>query len=141
MWEVNTDKIRLGEKKQLLVNAIEKFCEQPCFKDQERLLSDKVQKLINILHDSYEQREGVNGTNNLKTIIFVKDRSVAVYLKKILSGEIRDIDPKSKFKAYLDKNKFRVDFAMGPKSKNLVNKAYKSTKMNSGKGLEFKALT
>lgn len=91
MWEMNTAKVKIGEKKQLLVNAIERFCEQPCFKDEEGLLSDKVQKLITILHDSYDRLEGTNGTNNLKTIIFVKDRSVAVYLKKILSGDIRDI--------------------------------------------------
>ena len=37
--------------------------------------------MIKMLNDSYHQN------NNVKTIIFVKDRSVAVYLKKLLSGE------------------------------------------------------
>ena len=37
--------------------------------------------LIRMLENSYEEN------NDVKTIIFVKDRSVAVYLKKLLSGE------------------------------------------------------
>lgn len=47
--------------------------------------------MIEILQESYERIQNQpNQGKNLKTIIFVKDRSVAVYLKKILSGEIRD---------------------------------------------------
>ena len=34
-----------------------------------------------MLNTSYEEN------NNIKTIIFVKDRSVAVYLKKLLAGD------------------------------------------------------
>ena len=41
----------------------------------------------------------------------------------------------------LDPKKFRIGFAMGPKSKSLVNRAYKSTKVSSGHELKFKALT
>jgi len=44
-------------------------------------------------------------------------------------------------RGFLDPEKFRIGFAMGPKSKNLVNKAYKSTKIHAGRGLEFKAIT
>ena len=43
-------------------------------------ISNKIRKLSEILRDSYKKDK------NLKTIIFVKDRSVAVYLQKILSG-------------------------------------------------------
>jgi ERCC4-related helicase len=48
---------------------------------------------------------------------------------------------REELKGLLDKKHFRIGYAMGPKSKNLVNKAYKSTKMQNGKELEFKALT
>jgi hypothetical protein len=43
-------------------------------------ISDKVRVLIKILNESYEKND------KTKTIIFVKDRSVAFYLKKILRG-------------------------------------------------------
>jgi len=43
-------------------------------------VSDKVRILIQILNESIEKNP------NAKTIIFVKDRSVACYLKKILVG-------------------------------------------------------
>lgn len=96
------------------------------------------------MKDSYDKFEKQNNGNQPKTIIFVKDRSVAVYLKKILNGssEIREQDRKY-FEAeeLLDTKKFRIGFAMGPKSKNLVNKAYKSTKVQSGHELKFKAIT
>lgn len=60
-----------------------------------------------------------------------------------MSGDIRESD-KILFEhkgGYLDKTKFRIGFAMGPKNKNLVNKAYKSTKSNVGRGIEYKALS
>ena len=44
-------------------------------------MSEKIKVLIRMLNDSYEANRDV------KTIVFVKDRSVAVYLKKILVGE------------------------------------------------------
>ena len=47
-----------------------------------RDVSDKVQILIQILNESYDKNP------KIKTIIFVKDRSVAYYLSKILVGEI-----------------------------------------------------
>jgi hypothetical protein len=47
-------------------------------------VSNKIIKLIDILRDSYEKDP------NVKTIIFVKDRSVAVYLKKLLTGSMDD---------------------------------------------------
>ena len=44
-------------------------------------MSDKIKTLIKMLDDSYRENPHV------KTIIFVKDRSVAVYLKKLLAGD------------------------------------------------------
>ena len=44
-------------------------------------MSDKIRELIKILNSSYEKNDSI------KTIIFVKDRSVAVYLKKLLAGD------------------------------------------------------
>ena len=44
-------------------------------------VSDKITKLIDILNKSYAK------DNKIKTIIFVKDRSVAVYLQKLLAGD------------------------------------------------------
>lgn len=84
--------------------------------------------------------------NDVKTIIFVKDRSVAVYLKKLLHGDEDDSsssssqfsdsneDPSAAHRStdtnflpgILDHRKFRIGFAMGFKSKNIVNRAYKS---------------
>lgn len=139
MWEGSTQ--MLGDKKQLFIKAIENFCDYKP-PDEESLLSDKIEKLIEILKSSYDEFEQQNGQNFMKTIIFVKDRSVAVYLKKILSGEYRESDRKWFDKSIsLDRKKFRIGFAMGPRTNNLVNKAYKSTKQQSGKGLEFKTLT
>ena len=42
------------------------------------MLSDKVKVLVKMLEKSHTEN------NDVKTIIFVKDRSVAVYLKKLL---------------------------------------------------------
>lgn len=52
-------------------------------------VSDKVRQLIKMLNKSYD------ANHNVKTIIFVKDRSVAVYLKKLLAGEEQSRDSDS----------------------------------------------
>ena len=90
----------------------------------------------------------------MKTIIFVKDRSVAVYLKKLLAGDDKEhrasqseVDPDDNAQdnpeadgasshyqssrefiteGLLDKKHFRIGFAMGFKTKNIVNKAYRA---------------
>lgn len=82
-----------------------------------------------MLISSYEQN------NNVKTIIFVKDRSVAVYLKKILMGTEDRESGKSKsgaghLKGLLDPERFKIGFAMGFKSKSIVNKAYRALNIN-----------
>jgi hypothetical protein len=51
-------------------------------------ISGKVAKLIRILSKEYENN------NKLKAIIFVKDRSVATYLKKILDFVFFQMDNK-----------------------------------------------
>lgn len=104
------------------------------------LLSDKVKVLVKMLEKSHTDN------NDVKTIIFVKDRSVAVYLKKLLHGGEDDSsssssqfgdsneDPSAANRStdtnflpgILDQRKFRIGFAMGFKSKNIVNRAYKS---------------
>ncbi len=60
---------------------------------------------MDILNKSY------NDNPNVKTIIFVKDRSVAVYLKKILSGsghneskEYQDLDETEQLAESLDES-------------------------------------
>lgn len=64
-----------------------------------------------------------------KVIIFVKDRIVAEYLKKLLQKhkELRKIYPTD---TTLLRQEYEVDMAMGPRGKNLVNKAFRSTKSN-----------
>lgn len=52
-------------------------------------VSDKIRTLIKMLNKSYAENP------NVKTIIFVKDRSVAVYLKKLLAGD-DDLDNNSR---------------------------------------------
>lgn len=46
-------------------------------------VSGKVDKLVDLLYAEYENNK------KLKAIIFVKDRSVATYLKKILDDQFR----------------------------------------------------
>jgi hypothetical protein len=78
-------------------------------------VSGKVSQLISILSSEYD----VNP--RLKAIIFVKDRSVATYLKKILDYELA--------RAGGDlASKLRCNFAIGFQGKSLTNKAYRSTK-------------
>jgi hypothetical protein len=84
-----------------------------------------VKRLITILN-----KEIVNGAKLIvpKVIIFVKDRIVAQYLKNILQKqtEIRGTSEPNNNK--LLSHHYKVDMAMGPRGKNLLNKAYKSTK-------------
>ena len=63
----------------------------------------------------------------LKTIIFVKDRSVAVYLKKLLHGNLWQEDKQYLCEGLLDPKVFRIGFAMGLKKMSLINQAYRST--------------
>lgn len=88
-------------------------------------VSNKVKRLIQILNGEVNKK--------LKTvpkvIIFVKDRVVAHYLKSILEKQTQ---LRSKFKHLTDllDPLYNVSMAMGPRGKNLVNKAFKSTKQN-----------
>lgn len=78
-------------------------------------VSGKVSQLISILSSEYDLNP------RLKAIIFVKDRSVATYLKKILDYELA--------RAGGDlMTKLRCNFAIGFQGKSLTNKAYRSTK-------------
>jgi len=79
----------LGDKRSTTVEIIDSYCKQQLNESQQSInfshtdetgISNKIRKLTEILKDSYRDN------CNLKTIIFVKDRSVAVYLQKILSG-------------------------------------------------------
>lgn len=58
---------------------------------------------------------------------------MAVYLKKILMGT-EDKDGKNRgpghLKGLLDQERFRIGFAMGFKSKSIVNKAYRALNTN-----------
>lgn len=62
-----------------------------------------------------------------KVIIFVKDRVVAQYLKNILEEQVELRSKNPNQQDYLD-SRYRVSMAMGPRGKNLVNKAFRSTK-------------
>lgn len=59
-------------------------------------VSGKVYELVNILERQYEMNP------NIKAIIFVKDRSVATYLKKILDYVFNKKDRSSSEMCYLD---------------------------------------
>lgn len=70
-----------------------------------------------------------------KVIVFVKDRVVAQYLNKILntSIELRKLLMAGQMGKVLDPTeqldeRYVVSVAMSPKGKNLVNKAYRSTR-------------
>jgi ERCC4-related helicase len=65
-------------------------------KRDEEQLSNKLKKLVDILNDNYEKNP------HLKTIIFVKDRSVAVYLKKMLTGSRLADSYRSLDEGYID---------------------------------------
>ena len=79
-----------------------------------------MQKLIQILN---EQVKG--GKKVPKVIIFVKDRVVAEYLKNLLQKHV-ELSKENDSKKLLS-SVYKVDMAMGPRGKNLVNKAYRST--------------
>lgn len=83
----------------------------------------KVKRLINILND-YNQKVA-----KPKIIIFVKDRVVAEYLKKVLENQIliRKNAPADQHKEMLDPN-YSVGMAMGSQGRNHLNKAYRSIK-------------
>jgi len=85
-------------------------------------------------------KESYEKNSKLKTIIFVKDRSVAFYLQKLLSGNKinqvtqdlnenydQKVDESHLCDGLLEKNIFKVGFALGQQQKNLVNQAYRST--------------
>ena len=158
LLDLNGEKSRLGKKRDQCIEAIDKFCSQGESLDsksqlqEENPISNKVAKLVEILQEAYEANP------NLKSIIFVKDRSVAVYLKKVLSGSFSQ-DQKNILnqdsadssiagkagnssigigKGLLDEKKFHIGFAMGFKSKNLVNRACKSTKTKTQNAEFFK---
>lgn len=63
-----------------------------------------------------------------KVIIFVKDRVVAEYLKNLLQKHV-ELSKENDSKKLLS-SVYKVDMAMGPRGKNLVNKAYRSTNQN-----------
>lgn len=65
----------------------------------------------------------------LRSIIFVKDRSVAVYLKKLLVGYKNN--KTNECPGLLNTEKFQIGFAMGVKHISLINQAYKSTNIKS----------
>jgi sensor histidine kinase regulating citrate/malate metabolism len=82
----------LGQKREEAIKIINQYCRRHLktlndtndsfYLDStvSESISKKLQKLVQILNESYEKDP------KLKTIIFVKDRSVAVYLKKLLFG-------------------------------------------------------
>ena len=94
-------------------------------------VSQKVKKLIEILNNYAMNAD----KRKPKVIIFVKDRIVAEYLKKILqhqlnlhtSGDYRDNMERSNLLSPI----YRVDMAMGPQGRNQINKAVRSTKTQS----------
>ena len=48
-------------------------------------------RLIGILKEEYKvKKDASDDSNQLKAIVFVKDRSVATYLKKILDMHVSD---------------------------------------------------
>ena len=104
-------------------------------------VSGKVSQLVRIL-----ESEQANNPK-LKAIVFVKDRSVATYLKKILDFMFARADLRlseanlmsmfhdslrnpeaSRLMADDANTKFRCNFAIGFQGKSLTNKAYRSTK-------------
>lgn len=58
----------------------------------------------------------------------MKDRVIAQYLKAILQEQVKLRKESQPNNANLLDARYAVDMAMGPRGKNLVNKAYKSTK-------------
>ena len=70
-----------------------------------------------------------------KVIIFVKDRIVAEYLKKILQQQL-NLNSSGEYKDHylsssLLSTVYKVDMAMGPQGRNQINKAVRSTKTQS----------
>eukprot|EP00347_Sterkiella_histriomuscorum_P010525 403375951 len=113
-------------------------------------ISPKAQKLIETLDKEYEQRKSKG--QELKAIIFVKDRIIAEYLKRILSqyyesqqnlaqqkednqSQLNTEESSSNQSNILDMlneyqhqyDKFRFGLAIGQKGRGLINKAVNST--------------
>ena len=85
----------------------------------------KVKELVKLLN-----KEVAAKGKPPKVIIFVKDRIIAFYLKRILEQQstMRREQPEFFNNGDLLDPRYHVEMAMGPKGKNLVNRAYKSTK-------------
>jgi hypothetical protein len=84
--------------------------------------SKKVKELIKILNEIKD--------DNPKIIIFVKDRVVAEYLKRLLLKHV-ELSRKGRKVDHPDElldHFYKIDMAMGPQGKNMVNKALKFTK-------------
>ena len=81
-----------------------------------------MRRLIHLLNKEIQDTKKVP-----KVIIFVKDRVVAQYLKNILELQVEKRKDDPSREDYLD-SRYRVSMAMGPRGKNLVNKAFRSTK-------------
>lgn len=98
--------------------------------DQAKNVSNKVKRLVHILN------QRIVDDQPPKVIIFVKDRVVAKYLQKILKRHVelrgrQGEKGESSVDDELLSQLYKVDVAMGPQGKNLVNKAYRSTKGSS----------
>ena len=102
---------KLGNKRDKAIKAIDSFCNSSSslredeYQFRTENISNKVNALVEILNKSFAEDPHV------KTIIFVKDRSVAVYLKKILSGsghneskEYKDLDESEQLAEQLDES-------------------------------------
>jgi hypothetical protein len=77
-------------------------------------ISSKVEKLISILNHEHVRCE--QDSNRLRAIIFVKDRSVAVYLKKVLEARLNvseDLNSNEKEAKGDADEKFRIGYAIG----------------------------
>lgn len=92
--------------------------------DQAKSVSNKVKRLVDILN------QRIVDDQPPKVIIFVKDRVVAKYLQKILKRHL-ELREEGYVDGELLSQLYKVDVAMGPQGKNLVNKAYRSTKGSS----------
>ncbi|CDW74385.1 cre-dcr-1 protein [Stylonychia lemnae] len=125
-------------------------------------LSGKVNELIRILEKEYESRKQQEQNQNLKAIIFVKDRIVAEYLKRILESRYNQQNNQSDLSRVLDdkslnlddgfsiddeelqqqqlnyqsNSKFKFGLAIGYQGKSMMNKAYKSTKVPKNDDIE-----
>lgn len=119
---------RAREKSKECDHLIQNFIDLEADYDQIEVLrvSKKVGKLVEILNKEWK----MSTNKSPKVIIFVKDRIIAFYLKKILveQASLRKENPEFMSDSRLLHKGYVVEMAMGPKGKNMINKAYKSTK-------------